>query len=114
VRRGCGTVFRDPWHDIGSLQPGGPEIFLFRCAFPGSNWTGLAGKNRRQTFNYIVPRVNQQMAHYLKRVGQVVGKEVRPGREASVFTNRGGHPGVRLEVSCQTLVEVPLRVELRK
>ena len=44
----------------------------FSVRLPGS-WTGLAGKIA-DTFNDIVA-VNQQMAHELKRVGQVVGKE---------------------------------------
>src|SRR5580704_13833442 len=46
----------------------------FSVRLPGS-WTGLAGKIA-DTFNEIVA-ANQQMAHELKRVGQVVGKEGR-------------------------------------
>ena len=55
----------------------------FSVRLPGS-WTGLAGKIA-DTFNDIVA-VNQQMAHELQRVGQVVGKEGRT-RERVSFTS---------------------------
>ena len=56
----------------------------FSVRLPGS-WTGLAGKVA-DTFNEIVA-VNQQIAHELRRVGQVVGKRARLG-SAPVSTNR--------------------------
>ena len=44
----------------------------FSVRLPGT-WTGLPGK-LADTFNEIVGS-NQQIAHELKRIGQVVGKE---------------------------------------
>ncbi len=65
----------------------------FSVRLPGS-WTGLTGKIA-DTFNDIVA-ANQQIAHELKRVGQVVGKEGRT-RERTRFNESrgawgGGHP----------------------
>src|SRR5271169_4612409 len=76
----------------------------FSVRLPGS-WTGLAGKIA-DTFNEIVA-ANQQMAHELKRVGQVVGKEGRT-RERTRFHESRGAWG-EMEVSVNTLVEDLLR-----
>src|SRR5580704_260664 len=53
----------------------------FSVRLPGS-WTGLPGK-LADTFNEIVSS-NQQIAHELRRVGQVVGKEGKT-RERTQF-----------------------------
>ena len=58
----------------------------FSVRLPGS-WTGLAGKIA-DTFNEIVA-ANQQMAHELKRVGQVVGKEGRTRERTRFHESRG-------------------------
>ena len=76
----------------------------FSVRLPGS-WTGLAGKIA-DTFNDIVA-VNQQMAHDLKRVGQVVGKEGKT-RERARFHESRGEWG-EMEASVNTLVEDLLR-----
>jgi methyl-accepting chemotaxis protein len=76
----------------------------FSVRLPGS-WTGLAGKIA-DTFNDIVGS-NQQMAHELKRVGQVIGKEGRT-RERIRFQEPRGAWG-EMEVSVNTLVEDLLR-----
>ena len=76
----------------------------FSVRLPGS-WTGLAGKIA-DTFNDIVA-VNQQMAHELKRVGQVVGKEGKT-RERARFHESRGEWG-EMEASVNTLVEDLLR-----
>ena len=76
----------------------------FSVRLPGS-WTGLAGKIA-DTFNSIVA-ANQQMAHELKRVGQVVGKQGRT-RERTRFHESKGAWG-DMEVSVNTLVEDLLR-----
>ena len=76
----------------------------FSVRLPGS-WTGLEGKIA-DTFNEIVA-ANQQMAHELKRVGQVVGKEGRT-RERTRFHESRGAWG-EIEVSVNTLVEDLLR-----
>jgi HAMP domain-containing protein/CheY-like chemotaxis protein/signal transduction histidine kinase len=76
----------------------------FSVRLPGS-WTGLAGKIA-DTFNDIVA-VNQQMAHELKRVGQVVGKEGKT-RERTRFHESRGAWG-EMEASVNTLVEDLLR-----
>jgi HAMP domain-containing protein len=76
----------------------------FSVRLPGS-WTGLAGKIA-DNFNEIVA-ANQQMAHELKRVGQVVGKEGRT-RERTRFHESRGAWG-EMEVSVNTLVEDLLR-----
>ena len=76
----------------------------FSVRLPG-NWTGLAGKIA-DTFNDIVGS-NQQMAHELKRVGQVIGKEGRT-RERIRFQEPRGAWG-EMEVSVNTLVEDILR-----
>jgi len=70
-----------------------------------SSWTGLAGKVA-DTFNEIVS-ANQQMAHELKRIGQVVGKEGRT-RERTRFQHSKGNWG-QMEVSVNELVEDLLR-----
>src|SRR5437667_441689 len=69
------------------------------------DWTGLSGK-MADTFNEIVA-TNQQMAHELKRVGQVIGKEGRT-RERTRFQESRGAWG-EMEVSVNTLVEDLLR-----
>ena len=76
----------------------------FSVRLPGS-WTGLAGKIA-DTFNDIVA-VNQQMAHELRRVGQVVGKEGKT-RERARFHESRGEWG-EMEASVNTLVEDLLR-----
>jgi HAMP domain-containing protein/CheY-like chemotaxis protein/signal transduction histidine kinase len=76
----------------------------FSVRLPGS-WTGLAGKIA-DTFNDIVA-ANQQMAHELRRVGQVVGKEGRT-RERTNFQESRGSWG-EMEASVNTLVEDLLR-----
>ncbi len=76
----------------------------FSVRLPGS-WTGLAGKIA-DTFNDIVA-VNQQMAHELNRVGQVVGKEGKT-RERARFHESKGAWG-QMEGSINTLVEDLLR-----
>src|SRR5580693_1462920 len=58
----------------------------FSVRLPG-NWTGLAGKIA-DTFNDIVGS-NQQMAHELKRVGQVIGKEGRTRERIRFQESRG-------------------------
>src|SRR5712675_1652718 len=69
----------------------------FSVRLPGS-WTGLAGKIA-DTFNDIVA-VNQQMAHELKRVGQVVGKEGKTRERARFHESRGAWG--EMEVSVNT------------
>src|SRR5689334_5244298 len=76
----------------------------FSVRLPGS-WTGLAGKIA-DTFNDIVA-VNQQMAHELRRVGQVVGKEGKTRERARFHESRGAWG--EMEVSVNTLVEDLLR-----
>src|SRR5215471_18006672 len=58
----------------------------FSVRLPGS-WTGLAGKVA-DTFNEIVA-ANQQIAHELKRVGQVIGKEGRTREHTKFHESRG-------------------------
>ena len=76
----------------------------FSARLPNS-WTGLAGKVA-DTFNEIVS-ANQQMAHELKRIGQVVGKEGRT-RERARFQHSKGNWG-QMELSVNELVEDLLR-----
>jgi len=76
----------------------------FSVRLPGS-WTGLPGKIA-DTFNSIVA-ANQQMAHELKRVGQVVGKEGRTRERTRFHESRGAWGD--MEVSVNTLVEDLLR-----
>jgi len=76
----------------------------FSVRLPGS-WVGVEGKVA-DTFNDIVAS-NQQMAHELRRVGQVVGKEGRT-RERTQFHVSKGAWG-EMEVSINTLVEDLLR-----
>jgi HAMP domain-containing protein/CheY-like chemotaxis protein/signal transduction histidine kinase len=76
----------------------------FSVRLPG-HWTGIAGKIA-DTFNEIVT-ANQQMAHELQRVGQVVGKEGRT-REKTRFHQSKGAWG-EMEVSVNTLVDDLLR-----
>ncbi len=76
----------------------------FSVRLPGA-WLGVEGKIA-DTFNDIVAS-NQQMAHELKRVGQVVGKEGRT-RERTKFHVSKGAWG-EMEVSINTLVEDLLR-----
>jgi hypothetical protein len=85
----------------------------FSVRLPG-HWTGLEGKIA-DTFNTIVA-ANQKMAHELKRVGQVVGKEGKT-RERTRFDLSKGSWG-EMEVSVNTLIDdlirptsrVPLRL----
>jgi HAMP domain-containing protein/CheY-like chemotaxis protein/signal transduction histidine kinase len=72
----------------------------FSVRLPGT-WTGLPGK-LADTFNDIVGS-NQQIAHELKRIGQVVGKEGKT-RERSQFHQPKGAWG-EMEVSINTLVD---------
>ena len=72
----------------------------FSVRLPGT-WTGLPGK-LADTFNEIVS-ANQQIAHELKRVGQVVGKEGKT-RERTQFDQPKGAWG-EMEVSINTLVD---------
>jgi HAMP domain-containing protein/CheY-like chemotaxis protein/signal transduction histidine kinase len=72
----------------------------FSVRLPGT-WTGLPGK-LADTFNEIVGS-NQQIAHELKRIGQVVGKEGKT-RERSQFHQPKGAWG-EMEVSINTLVD---------
>jgi HAMP domain-containing protein/CheY-like chemotaxis protein/signal transduction histidine kinase len=76
----------------------------FSVRLPGA-WVGVEGKVA-DTFNDIVSS-NQQMAHELKRVGQVVGKEGKT-RERAQFHESKGSWG-EMEVSINTLVEDLLR-----
>ena len=76
----------------------------FSIRLPGG-WTGVAGKIA-DTFNDIVA-ANQQMAHELNRVGQVVGKEGRT-RERTRFDHSKGAWG-EMEGSVNTLVDDLLR-----
>src|SRR2546426_410459 len=76
----------------------------FSVRLPG-DWTGLEGKIA-DTFNEIVA-TNQQIAHELQRVGQVVGKEGKT-RERARFDQSKGAWG-EMEVSVNTLVEDLLR-----
>jgi HAMP domain-containing protein/CheY-like chemotaxis protein/signal transduction histidine kinase len=76
----------------------------FSVRLPGS-WTGLAGKIA-DTFNDIVA-VNQQMAHELRRVGQVIGKEGKTRERVQFHESRGAWG--EMEVSVNTLVEDLLR-----
>src|SRR5579862_9865025 len=76
----------------------------FSVRLPGS-WTGIEGKIA-DTFNSIVA-ANQQMAHELKRVGQVVGKEGRTRERLRFHEVRGAWGDI--EVSVNTLVEDLLR-----
>jgi HAMP domain-containing protein/CheY-like chemotaxis protein/signal transduction histidine kinase len=76
----------------------------FSVRLPGA-WVGVEGKIA-DTFNDIVAS-NQQMAHELRRVGQVVGKEGRT-RERTKFHVSKGAWG-EMEVSINTLVEDLLR-----
>jgi HAMP domain-containing protein/CheY-like chemotaxis protein/signal transduction histidine kinase len=72
----------------------------FSVRLPGT-WTGLPGK-LADTFNDIVGS-NQQIAHELKRIGQVVGKEGKT-RERTQFHQPKGAWG-EMEVSINTLVD---------
>ncbi|MGC1619329.1 MAG: HAMP domain-containing protein [Candidatus Acidiferrum sp.] len=72
----------------------------FSVRLPGT-WTGLSGK-LADTFNEIVSS-NQQIAHELRRVGQVVGKEGKT-RERTQFHQPRGAWG-EMEVSINTLVD---------
>jgi len=72
----------------------------FSVRLPGT-WTGLPGK-LADTFNEIVGS-NQQIAHELKRIGQVVGKEGKT-RERTQFHQPKGAWG-EMEVSINTLVD---------
>src|ERR1700723_108519 len=72
----------------------------FSVRLPGA-WVGVEGKIA-DTFHEIVAS-NQQMAHELRRVGQVVGKEGRT-RERTKFHVSKGAWG-EMEVSINTLVE---------
>src|SRR5258708_35633579 len=76
----------------------------FSVRLPGS-WVGLPGKIA-DTFNSIVA-ANQQMAQELKRVGQVVGKEVRT-RERTRF-HEARRAWDDIEASVNSLVEDLLR-----
>src|SRR6202795_3781469 len=76
----------------------------FSVRLPGA-WVGVEGKIA-DTFNDIVAS-NQQMAHELRRVGQVVGKEGKT-RERTKFHESKGAWG-EMEVSINTLVEDLLR-----
>ncbi|HEY2461695.1 MAG TPA: HAMP domain-containing protein [Candidatus Acidoferrum sp.] len=76
----------------------------FSVRLPGT-WTGLPGK-LADTFNEIVSS-NQQIAHEVKRVGQVVGKEGKT-RERAQFHQPKGAWG-EMEVSVNTLVDDLLR-----
>ena len=76
----------------------------FSVRLPGT-WIGLAGKIA-DTFNEIVA-ANQQMAHDLKRIGQVIGKEGRTRERARFHESRGAWG--EMEVSVNTLVEDLLR-----
>src|ERR1700736_4994134 len=72
----------------------------FSVRLPGS-WTGMPGK-LADTFNDIVSS-NQQIAHELRRVGQVVGKEGKT-HERTQFHQPKGAWG-EMEVSINTLVD---------
>jgi HAMP domain-containing protein/CheY-like chemotaxis protein/signal transduction histidine kinase len=72
----------------------------FSVRLPGT-WTGLPGK-LADTFNEIVGS-NQQIAHELRRIGQVVGKEGKT-RERTQFHQPKGAWGA-MEVSINTLVD---------
>src|SRR5271163_1439846 len=72
----------------------------FSVRLPGT-WTGHPGK-LADTFNEIVSS-NQQIAHELRRVGQVVGKEGKT-RERTQFHQPRGAWG-EMEVSINTLVD---------
>src|SRR6266700_1196777 len=87
---------------LGSLRTMRDGDFSVRL--PGS-WTGVPGKIA-DTFNDIVA-ANQQMAKELRRVGKVVGKEVRT-RERTKFNESRGSWG-EMEVSVNTRVEDLLR-----
>ncbi|HET8907532.1 MAG TPA: HAMP domain-containing protein, partial [Ktedonobacterales bacterium] len=76
----------------------------FSVRLPG-DWTGLEGK-LADTFNDIVS-ANQQMAHELERVGQVVGKKGKTRERAKFERSRGAWGEV--EVSVNTLVDDLLR-----
>jgi HAMP domain-containing protein/CheY-like chemotaxis protein/signal transduction histidine kinase len=76
----------------------------FSVRLPG-DWTGLEGK-LADTFNDIVS-ANQQMAHELERVGQVVGKKGKT-RERAKFERSSGAWG-EVEVSVNTLIDDLLR-----
>ncbi|PWT77215.1 MAG: hybrid sensor histidine kinase/response regulator [Chloroflexi bacterium] len=76
----------------------------FSVRLPG-DWTGLEGK-LADTFNDIVT-ANEQMAHELKRVGYVVGKEGKT-RERVKFTQAKGAWG-EMEISVNALVDDLLR-----
>jgi HAMP domain-containing protein/CheY-like chemotaxis protein/signal transduction histidine kinase len=99
---------------VGQVSPSDLDAILvslqtmrngdFSVRLPGS-WTGLAGK-LADTFNDIVT-ANQQIAHELNRVGQVVGKEGRT-RERTRFHESKGAWG-EMEVSVNTLVDDLLR-----
>src|SRR5262245_18590699 len=76
----------------------------FSVRLPG-HWTGLEGKIA-DTFNEIVA-ASQKMAHELKRVGQVVGKEGKT-RERTRFDQLKGAWG-EMEVSVNMLIDDLLR-----
>ena len=68
----------------------------FSVRLPGA-WTGLEGKIA-DTFNEIVA-ANQQMAHELKRVGQVVGKEGRTRERTRFHESRGAWGEMEVSVT---------------
>src|SRR6516164_2552989 len=72
----------------------------FSVRLPGV-WTGVGGKIA-DTFNDIVT-ANQRMAHELKRVGQVVGKEGKTKERTRFYQSRGAWG--EMEVSVNTLVD---------
>jgi methyl-accepting chemotaxis protein len=76
----------------------------FSVRLPGA-WVGVEGKIA-DTFNDIVA-ANEQMAHELRRVGQVVGREGKT-RERTKFHESKRAWG-EMEVSINTLVEDLLR-----
>jgi len=76
----------------------------FSVRLPGS-WTGVVGKIA-DTFNEIVA-ANQQMAHELKRVGHVVGKEGKTKERTRFHESRGAWG--EMEESVNTLTEDLLR-----
>src|SRR5215469_7180513 len=76
----------------------------FSVRLPGT-WTGMAGKIA-DAFNEIAA-ANQQMAHELKRLGQVVGKQGKTKERARFNVSRGEWGQMELYVNA--LVEDLLR-----
>ncbi|MBL8994877.1 MAG: HAMP domain-containing protein, partial [Spirochaetia bacterium] len=76
----------------------------FSVKLPG-DWTGLEGKIA-DTFNEIVA-ANREMAHELRRVGNVVGKEGKTGQRMKFGQPRGAWG--EMEVSVNTLIDDLLR-----